>query len=194
EATNVVLVGPNGIGKTLLAKNIAHQAVIHGHSVLFTTAGQLLGDLAALDSDSALRRRVATMHARDSWSSMRSAISPTPIVIPPSCPSSSVAAMSKPAPSSPPIGPSPSGARSSPMLPVSSPSSTALSITPRFSPSMVDPTASKKPKNAPNSGHASAAEASHDSFSFNPTAPHHSLRHPRVVDARADSRSRRAAR
>src|SRR5262249_21391367 len=67
----------------------------------------------------------------------------------------------------------PSGARSSPMLPVSSPSSTALSITPRFSPSMVDPTASKKPKNAPNSGHASAAEASHDSFSFNPTAPHH---------------------
>ena len=58
DATNVVLVGPNGIGKTLLAKNIAHQAVIHGHSVLFTTAGQLLGDLAALDSDSALRRRV----------------------------------------------------------------------------------------------------------------------------------------
>ena len=58
DATNVVLVGPNGIGKTLVAKNIAHQALIHGHSVLFTTAGQLLGDLAALDSDSALRRRV----------------------------------------------------------------------------------------------------------------------------------------
>jgi DNA replication protein DnaC len=58
DATNVVLVGPNGIGKTLIAKNIAHQALIHGHSVLFSTAGQLLGDLAALDSDSALRRRV----------------------------------------------------------------------------------------------------------------------------------------
>ena len=58
DATNVVLVGPNGIGKTLIAKNIAHQALIHGHSVLFTTAGQLLGDLAALDSDAALRRRV----------------------------------------------------------------------------------------------------------------------------------------
>ena len=58
DATNVVLVGPNGIGKTLIAKNVAHQALIHGHSVLFNTAGQLLGNLAALDSDSALRRRV----------------------------------------------------------------------------------------------------------------------------------------
>jgi DNA replication protein DnaC len=58
DATNVVLVGPNGVGKTTLAKNLAHQAVIHGHTVLVTTAGQLLGDLAALDSDSALRRRL----------------------------------------------------------------------------------------------------------------------------------------
>src|SRR5471030_1011562 len=58
DATNAVLVGPNGVGKSTLAQNIAHQAVIHGHTVLFTTAGQLLGDLAALDSDSALRRRL----------------------------------------------------------------------------------------------------------------------------------------
>ena len=58
DATNAILVGPNGIGKSTLAKNIAHQAVIHGHTVLFTTAGQLLGDLAALDSDSTLRRRL----------------------------------------------------------------------------------------------------------------------------------------
>jgi DNA replication protein DnaC len=58
EATNIVLVGPNGIGKTTLAKNIAYQALIHGHTVLCTSAGQLLGDLAALDSDSALRRRL----------------------------------------------------------------------------------------------------------------------------------------
>jgi DNA replication protein DnaC len=41
-----------------LARNLAHQALIHGHTVLFTNAGQLLGDLAALDSDSALRRRL----------------------------------------------------------------------------------------------------------------------------------------
>ena len=58
EATNVVLVGPNGVGKSTLAQNIAHQALIHGHTVLFTSAGQLLGDLSALDSDSALRRRL----------------------------------------------------------------------------------------------------------------------------------------
>src|SRR5215467_3067924 len=58
EATNVVLVGPNGTGKSTLAQNIAHQALIRGHTVLFTSAGQLLGDLCALDSDTALRRRL----------------------------------------------------------------------------------------------------------------------------------------
>ena len=58
DATNVVLVGPNGVGKSTLAQNIAHQALIDGHTVLFTSAGQLLGDLCALDSDSALRRRL----------------------------------------------------------------------------------------------------------------------------------------
>lgn len=58
DATNVVLVGPNGVGKSTLARNLAHQALILGHTVLFTSAGQLLGELAALDSDSALRRRL----------------------------------------------------------------------------------------------------------------------------------------
>lgn len=58
SATNAILVGPSGLGKTMLAQNIAHQAVLHGHTVLFTTAGQLLGELAALDSDSALRYRL----------------------------------------------------------------------------------------------------------------------------------------
>lgn len=58
EAANVVLVGPNGVGKSTLVKNVAHQALIRGHTVRFTTAGELLGDLAALDSDTALRRRL----------------------------------------------------------------------------------------------------------------------------------------
>jgi DNA replication protein DnaC len=58
DATNAVLVGPNGVGKSTLARNLAHEAVIHGHTVLFTTAGQLLGELASLDSDAALRRRL----------------------------------------------------------------------------------------------------------------------------------------
>jgi len=58
DATNVVLVGPNGVGKSMLACNLGHEALIQGRTVLFTSAGQLLGDLAALDSDSALRRRL----------------------------------------------------------------------------------------------------------------------------------------
>jgi DNA replication protein DnaC len=58
DAANAVLVGPNGVGKSTLARNIAHQAVICGHTVLFASAGQLLGDLTALDSDMALRRRL----------------------------------------------------------------------------------------------------------------------------------------
>ena len=58
DAANVVMVGPNGIGKTTLVKNIAHQALIRGYTARFTTAGELLGELAALDSDTALRRRL----------------------------------------------------------------------------------------------------------------------------------------
>lgn len=58
NATNAIVVGPSGLGKTTIAQNIAHQAVLHGQTVLFTTAGQLLGELASLDSDSALRRRL----------------------------------------------------------------------------------------------------------------------------------------
>jgi DNA replication protein DnaC len=65
DATNVVLVGPNGVGKTMCACNIGYQAVLAGHTALFTTAGQLLGDLAALDSDSALRRKVRQYAAPD---------------------------------------------------------------------------------------------------------------------------------
>ena len=58
SATNAILVGPSGVGKTTIAQNIAHQAVLQGHTVIFTTAGKLLGELASLDSDSALRSRL----------------------------------------------------------------------------------------------------------------------------------------
>jgi DNA replication protein DnaC len=57
-AANAILVGASGLGKSTIAQNIAQQAVLHGYTVLFTSAGQLLGDLAALDSDSTLRRRI----------------------------------------------------------------------------------------------------------------------------------------
>lgn len=65
DAANVVLIGPNGVGKTMLAKNIAHQSLIAGHTALFTVAGQLLGDLTASESDAALRRRLRYYSAPD---------------------------------------------------------------------------------------------------------------------------------
>jgi hypothetical protein len=43
DATNVLLAGPNGVGKTTIAQNIAHHTMIQGHNVLFTSAGELLG-------------------------------------------------------------------------------------------------------------------------------------------------------
>lgn len=58
DATNAILCGPNAVGKTTIARNIAYQAVIKGHTALFTTAAGMLNELAAIDSDSALRRRI----------------------------------------------------------------------------------------------------------------------------------------
>jgi len=55
---NVVLVAPQGLGKTMIAQNIAHQAVLAGHSVLFITAAQVLLDLRAQESARALDRRL----------------------------------------------------------------------------------------------------------------------------------------
>jgi DNA replication protein DnaC len=58
ESANIILVGPNGVGKSMIAQNIAHHAVLQGYSALFITAAQMLGDLAAKDGDHALRRRL----------------------------------------------------------------------------------------------------------------------------------------
>ncbi len=58
DATNIVLMGPNGIGKSTIAQNIAYQAVMQGHSALFVEASQMLSDLATQDGDNALRRRI----------------------------------------------------------------------------------------------------------------------------------------
>jgi hypothetical protein len=93
EAANVVLIGPNGVGKSMLAQNLAHQALIHGATVLFTTAGQMLGELAA--PSTAIRpcaENCATTPPRTSWSSTKSAICPTPTAMPISCSNWSVAA------------------------------------------------------------------------------------------------------
>jgi DNA replication protein DnaC len=57
-ATNLILVGPNGLGKTMLAKNLLHQAVLSGHTARFTLASDMLHDLAAQDSSTQLARRL----------------------------------------------------------------------------------------------------------------------------------------
>ena len=58
EGRNLVLLGSNGLGKTMIAKNLAHQAVLAGFSVLFTTAAELIEDLRSRSPET-LRRRLA---------------------------------------------------------------------------------------------------------------------------------------
>jgi len=58
DAANVILLGPNGVGKSMLVKNLLHQAVLHGFTARFTTASDMLHDLAAQDSGAALARRL----------------------------------------------------------------------------------------------------------------------------------------
>lgn len=45
EGRNLVLIGRNGLGKTMIAQNICHAAVMAGSSVLFRSAPALLEDL-----------------------------------------------------------------------------------------------------------------------------------------------------
>jgi len=58
EPANVVLIGPNGLGKSMLLKNLTHRAVVNGHSALFTLASDMLHDLAKQDSSVSLARRL----------------------------------------------------------------------------------------------------------------------------------------
>ena len=59
EARNLVLVGRNGLGKTMIAQNICHAAVLAGQSVLFRSAPALLEDLQR-QSPEGRRRKLRT--------------------------------------------------------------------------------------------------------------------------------------
>lgn len=61
SSNNVILVGPNGVGKTMIAKNLAHQAVLAGFTVKTTTASEMLNGLAEIDSSSGLNRRLGIL-------------------------------------------------------------------------------------------------------------------------------------
>jgi DNA replication protein DnaC len=58
KGENVVLVAPEGLGKTMMVKNIAHQAVLAGKSALFVTASDLLLDLSKQETARALENRI----------------------------------------------------------------------------------------------------------------------------------------
>lgn len=59
EEVNPIIIGGNGVGKSTIAQNIGYQAVMQGHTVIFTSAANMLNELAAQDGDNALRRRLA---------------------------------------------------------------------------------------------------------------------------------------
>jgi len=58
DGLNVVLLGPNGVGKTMLLRNLAHHCLVRGHTVRVTTASDMLAELAAQESSTALARRL----------------------------------------------------------------------------------------------------------------------------------------
>lgn len=55
---NVLLRGPSGVGKTMLAKNLGHAALIAGYTVRFTTLAAALADLLRQESVPAFERRL----------------------------------------------------------------------------------------------------------------------------------------
>lgn len=59
DLSNIVLIGPNGVGKTMIAKNLVYQALHRGVTARFVTASEMLNDLAAQETASTLQRRIA---------------------------------------------------------------------------------------------------------------------------------------
>ena len=129
EGRTLILLGANGLGKTMITKNIAHAAVLAGHSVLFRTASELLDDLQ-LDSPELLRRRLKK-YARPALLCIDElGISPT-TAMPPICSTrSSTDATSTALSSSLPTAPSKTGTSCFPTPPASSVSSIVSPTTP----------------------------------------------------------------
>ena len=55
---NVILVAPQGLGKTMIARNILHEAVRAGSSALFVSAADLILDLSKQETARALEQRL----------------------------------------------------------------------------------------------------------------------------------------
>jgi len=59
EGANVVMLGPNGVGKTMMLRNLAHRALHDGRTVIARSASDLLADLVKQESSAARARRLA---------------------------------------------------------------------------------------------------------------------------------------
>lgn len=57
EGHNIVFIGPNGVGKTLLARNLAHTSVSRGWATRYVSASDMLTDLASFNG-ATLRSRL----------------------------------------------------------------------------------------------------------------------------------------
>ena len=58
DTVNIIILGPNGVGKSMIASNIIYQGILSGHTALFVTASQMLNDLSSQDGNHALNRRL----------------------------------------------------------------------------------------------------------------------------------------
>lgn len=58
DGSNVILIGAAGVGKTMIARNLTHHAIINGHTARFINAHTLLNELADYNTGSALLRRI----------------------------------------------------------------------------------------------------------------------------------------
>ena len=61
-ATNVVAVGPPGVGKSHVLAAVAHDLVRHGYTVLWTSTAQLMQRLLAAKRDLRLPQELAKLH------------------------------------------------------------------------------------------------------------------------------------
>jgi DNA replication protein DnaC len=58
DGVNAILLGPNGVGKSMILRNLAHHSLVRGHTVRVTTASDMLAELAAPDNSTLLSRRL----------------------------------------------------------------------------------------------------------------------------------------
>jgi len=56
KGVNIALIGPNGVGKSMIMQNIAHNAMIDGYTTRFVPASQMLSELSRQESEAALSR------------------------------------------------------------------------------------------------------------------------------------------